>query len=193
MTPSVCFPSGGGSSTVAMRREASEMRKTLKPLMEKRRRARINDCLNQLKNLILPLMGKDNCRSSKLEKADILEMTVKFLAEPLKTPTRDAAVNYTEGYDACLQRVSALLPRTSLDREGRARVHAFVQQQQRRSSSPPSCRACSARALSANEPVPHERVLRALEVSRGAKRAGVTPEKVQDAAQVAAQHVWRPW
>lgn len=32
---------------------------SLKPLMEKRRRARINDSLNQLKTLILPLIGKD--------------------------------------------------------------------------------------------------------------------------------------
>uniref|UniRef100_F7GB93 BHLH domain-containing protein n=1 Tax=Ornithorhynchus anatinus TaxID=9258 RepID=F7GB93_ORNAN len=39
--------------------DASELRKTLKPLMEKRRRARINESLNQLKGLILPLIGKD--------------------------------------------------------------------------------------------------------------------------------------
>lgn len=32
---------------------------TMKPLMEKRRRARINDSLNHLKNLILPLTGRD--------------------------------------------------------------------------------------------------------------------------------------
>uniref|UniRef100_A0A8C4YQ30 Hes family bHLH transcription factor 2 n=1 Tax=Gopherus evgoodei TaxID=1825980 RepID=A0A8C4YQ30_9SAUR len=61
--------------------EAAELRKTLKPLMEKRRRARINDSLNQLKTLILPLIGKDSSRYSKLEKADILEMTVQFLRE----------------------------------------------------------------------------------------------------------------
>lgn len=32
---------------------------TLKPLMEKRRRARINESLNHLKSLILPLTGRD--------------------------------------------------------------------------------------------------------------------------------------
>lgn len=57
MTP-MCFPLRG-TSTVAMRKEASELRKTLKPLLEKRRRARINDCLTQLKKLVVPLMGKD--------------------------------------------------------------------------------------------------------------------------------------
>uniref|UniRef100_A0A8C8SMP7 Hes family bHLH transcription factor 2 n=1 Tax=Pelusios castaneus TaxID=367368 RepID=A0A8C8SMP7_9SAUR len=61
--------------------EATELRKTLKPLMEKRRRARINESLNQLKTLILPLVGKGSSRYSKLEKADILEMTVQFLKE----------------------------------------------------------------------------------------------------------------
>ncbi|KAL7978576.1 hypothetical protein Chor_005558, partial [Crotalus horridus] len=39
--------------------ETSELRKSLKPLMEKRRRARINCSLGQLKTLILPLVGKD--------------------------------------------------------------------------------------------------------------------------------------
>uniref|UniRef100_A0AAY5ECD7 BHLH domain-containing protein n=1 Tax=Electrophorus electricus TaxID=8005 RepID=A0AAY5ECD7_ELEEL len=55
--------------------------KSLKPLMEKRRRGRINDSLSKLKTLIVPLVGKDISRYSKLEKADVLEMTVRFLSE----------------------------------------------------------------------------------------------------------------
>lgn len=47
--------------------------------MEKRRRARINNCLTQLKSLVLESMRKDSSQYSKLEKADILEMTVKHL------------------------------------------------------------------------------------------------------------------
>ncbi|XP_022203298.2 mucin-5AC-like [Nilaparvata lugens] len=54
-------------------------RRTNKPIMEKKRRARINNCLNELKALILDAMQKDPARHSKLEKADILEMTVKHL------------------------------------------------------------------------------------------------------------------
>ncbi|XP_053963712.1 protein deadpan isoform X1 [Anastrepha ludens] len=57
----------------------AELRKTNKPIMEKRRRARINHCLNELKTLILEAMKKDPARHTKLEKADILEMTVKHL------------------------------------------------------------------------------------------------------------------
>ncbi|XP_050293731.1 protein deadpan-like [Anthonomus grandis grandis] len=57
----------------------AELRKTHKPIMEKRRRARINNCLNEIKNLILEAMNKDPARHTKLEKADILEMAVKHL------------------------------------------------------------------------------------------------------------------
>ncbi|XP_044268649.1 transcription factor HES-1-B-like [Tribolium madens] len=57
----------------------AELRKTHKPIMEKRRRARINHCLNEIKTLILEAMNKDPARHSKLEKADILEMAVKHL------------------------------------------------------------------------------------------------------------------
>uniref|UniRef100_A0A8B9SYQ1 Hes family bHLH transcription factor 4 n=1 Tax=Anas platyrhynchos TaxID=8839 RepID=A0A8B9SYQ1_ANAPL len=53
-----------------------------KPIMEKRRRARINESLGQLKTLILDALKKDSSRHSKLEKADILEMTGEAPAEP---------------------------------------------------------------------------------------------------------------
>ncbi|CAG03203.1 unnamed protein product, partial [Tetraodon nigroviridis] len=82
MSPNVGFETLRSFSprrSVARRKEAAELRKTMKPLMEKRRRARINDSLNKLKNLIIPLTGRDKIRHSKLEKADILEMAVRFL------------------------------------------------------------------------------------------------------------------
>jgi len=50
-----------------------------KPMMEKRRRDRINTSLTQLKNLVLEATNKDTSQYSKLEKADILEMTVNHL------------------------------------------------------------------------------------------------------------------
>ncbi|KAK3602743.1 hypothetical protein CHS0354_017195 [Potamilus streckersoni] len=60
-------------------RPSSSVRRSNKPLMEKRRRQRINDCLVQLKTLVLQALKKDTTQYSKLEKADILEMTVKHL------------------------------------------------------------------------------------------------------------------
>ncbi|XP_077883400.1 transcription factor HES-4 isoform X2 [Ictidomys tridecemlineatus] len=56
-------------------RSAAEQRKSSKPILEKRRRARINQSLAQLQTLILDAVRKDSSRHSKLEKADILEMT----------------------------------------------------------------------------------------------------------------------
>ncbi|XP_016402222.1 transcription factor HES-2-like, partial [Sinocyclocheilus rhinocerous] len=77
------------------------------------------------KALILPLTGKDKCRYSKLEKADILEMTVRFLTDTQSTPVNSAA-SFKEGYTACLQRVSAHLPQTGLDAETRHRINEFI-------------------------------------------------------------------
>lgn len=63
----------------------TEKRKAKKPLMEKMRRARINDSLNELKSLILEALNKDASRYSKMEKADVLEMTVQYLRELKRT------------------------------------------------------------------------------------------------------------
>ncbi|XP_048580754.1 transcription factor HES-4-A-like isoform X2 [Nematostella vectensis] len=54
-------------------------RKWSKPVMEKRRRERINRSLEELKRLVLEAQHRDCSRYTKLEKADILEMTVKHL------------------------------------------------------------------------------------------------------------------
>ncbi|XP_031345369.1 transcription factor HES-1-like [Photinus pyralis] len=65
----------------------SESRKIRKPLMEKKRRARINDSLETLKQILLDSKTtlkestpkRNGQRTTKLEKADILEMTVRYL------------------------------------------------------------------------------------------------------------------
>lgn len=56
-------------------------RKNRKPLMEKKRRARINDSLEALKDILLKntVAITHGSRPTKLEKADILEMTVRYL------------------------------------------------------------------------------------------------------------------
>ncbi|GAB0097892.1 Protein hairy [Sergentomyia squamirostris] len=75
---SVAIPSVHPAEPV---KRPSDNRRSNKPIMEKRRRARINNCLNELKTLILDATKKDPARHSKLEKADILEKTVKHLQE----------------------------------------------------------------------------------------------------------------
>ncbi|KZC14679.1 PREDICTED: transcription factor HES-4-B-like [Dufourea novaeangliae] len=91
----------------------AELRRSNKPIMEKRRRARINQCLDELKSLILEAMKKDPTRHSKLEKADILEMTVKHLQtvqrQQLSTAVAtDPAVltKFRTGFSECATEVS---------------------------------------------------------------------------------------
>ena len=57
-------------------KSASEHRKITKPIMEKRRRARINHSLEQLKQILIENFHECSKKSSSLEKADIL---VSFL------------------------------------------------------------------------------------------------------------------
>ncbi|NWI55742.1 HES1B factor, partial [Calyptomena viridis] len=87
-----------------------------KPIMEKRRRARINESLGQLKTLILDALKKDSSRHSKLEKADILEMTVKHLrslqrAQMTAALSTDPTVlgKYRAGFSECMNEVTRFL------------------------------------------------------------------------------------
>ncbi|KAK7067111.1 hypothetical protein SK128_011281 [Halocaridina rubra] len=74
-TTEIAMDTAGDSDTGTR----NDLRKSNKPLMEKKRRQRINRCLNELKTLVLEALKKDPARYSKLEKADILEMTVRHV------------------------------------------------------------------------------------------------------------------
>ncbi|XP_067658907.1 transcription factor HES-1-A-like [Haliotis asinina] len=94
----------------------SSYRKSNKPLMEKRRRARINTCLGQLKTLVLQAMKKDNAQYSKLEKADILELTVKHLRNVQRhqmaaamATSPDVITKYRAGFNECAGEVMRYL------------------------------------------------------------------------------------
>ncbi|CAN7986314.1 unnamed protein product [Ixodes hexagonus] len=98
--------------------KASELRRSTKPIMEKRRRARINHSLTELKNLILDALKKDNARHSKLEKADILEMTVKHLQQlqrqqAARSIVTDCSVSdkFRAGFRECAAEVGRYLGR----------------------------------------------------------------------------------
>ncbi|XP_053690390.1 protein hairy [Sabethes cyaneus] len=88
-------------------------RRSNKPIMEKKRRARINNSLNELKIIILDAMKKDPARHSKLEKADILEMTVNYFRnlqrqQNVVSQATDPNVmnKFKSGYNECIQEVS---------------------------------------------------------------------------------------
>lgn len=86
-----------------------------KPIMEKRRRARINNCLNELKNILLEAMKKDPARHSKLEKADILELTVRHLQNIQRNQLAIAMATdptvlhrFKNGFSECVTEVSRI-------------------------------------------------------------------------------------
>lgn len=69
-----------------------------KPVVEKMRRDRINSCIDQLKDLLeKEFHSRDP--NTKLEKADILEMTVSFLKQQLSGEL--AQRDYNEGFSNC--------------------------------------------------------------------------------------------
>nr|XP_023697404.1 transcription factor HES-2-like [Paramormyrops kingsleyae] len=190
-------------SQVAKRKETSELRKTLKPLMEKRRRARINENLEQLKTLILRLVGKDKSRHSKFEKADILEMTVRFLRRLPSTSAKSPSESYKEGYKACRQRISTLLSTTNLlDQDTSQRVNEYLKHSMLMWDAP-SCQNCKCRGQ--NYQGPPQMSTGAVRVastgtggsrrdsSRNANSSILYVNQPQPMAQAISTNMWRPW
>lgn len=111
-------------------RRSGENRRSNKPIMEKRRRARINNSLNDLKTLVLESMKKDPARHSKLEKADILELTVKHLETLQRQQVAMAAAadptvlnKFRAGYTECASEVGKF---PGLDASVRRRLMAHL-------------------------------------------------------------------
>ncbi|XP_029477128.1 transcription cofactor HES-6-like [Oncorhynchus nerka] len=82
-------------------------RKTRKPLVEKKRRARINESLQELRVLLA-----DTDLQLKMENAEVLEMTVKRVesiiqsrAQEVDTVNREARERFAAGYIQCMHEV----------------------------------------------------------------------------------------
>ncbi|KAK1124176.1 hairy-related 8a isoform X1 [Acipenser oxyrinchus oxyrinchus] len=91
---------------------AKEERKLRKPLIERKRRERINCSLDQLKGIMVDAYNLDQ---SKLEKADVLEITVQHMEGLQRAgPTSgkecvEAQQRYSTGYIQCMHEVHNLL------------------------------------------------------------------------------------
>ncbi|XP_061730888.1 transcription factor HES-5-like [Nerophis ophidion] len=99
-------------STAASQQHVTLTHKLRKPLVEKLRRERINGSIQQLKSLLAPEFLTRQ-PDSKLEKADILEMTVCLLR---RLKSSDGAA-FHGGYSRCAREVAHFLS------EERARTH----------------------------------------------------------------------
>ncbi|NP_001017901.1 hairy-related 13 [Danio rerio] len=82
-------------------------RKTRKPIVEKKRRARINESLQDLRTLLT-----NNDLQTKMENAEVLELTVKRVESILQsrsqetgTVTQEASERFAAGYIQCMHEV----------------------------------------------------------------------------------------
>ena len=92
-----------------------QYRKVMKPLLERKRRARINSCLEELKELMEFVGGQNGEKMQRLEKADVLEVTVKHLRN-LKAGGRlgssqsmTCSSTFRGGYSACAREVATFI------------------------------------------------------------------------------------
>ncbi|XP_034545026.1 transcription factor HES-5-like [Notolabrus celidotus] len=95
--------------------------KLRKPLVEKLRRERINSSIEQLKTLLGPEFQNQQ-PDSKLEKADILEMTVCVLRrlQQRNQTVNSAAVN--QGYSRCVKEATHFLSREQVNMKSKRRL-----------------------------------------------------------------------
>ncbi|XP_074503719.1 hairy-related 5 [Sebastes fasciatus] len=105
------------------------IRRVPKPLMEKRRRERINHSLETLRLLMLDNTHDEKLKNPKVEKAEILESVVNFLQtekevekshRPMRrvlsrqqSPTSGRQRDYHDGMRSCLLRVSHFIANKS--------------------------------------------------------------------------------
>ncbi|XP_068451509.1 hairy-related 5 [Clinocottus analis] len=101
-----------------------------KPMMEKRRRERINQSLETLRLLMLDNTNNEKLKNPKVEKAEILESVVHFLktgkgddknprsASGEQRPKAARQHSYRDGMRSCLLRVSHFIANKSEELEG---------------------------------------------------------------------------
>ena len=152
------------SSEEAPMSRTYQYRKVMKPLLERKRRARINKCLDNLKDIMVNTLQSEGESITKLEKADVLELTVKHLRKLKRsnalglTPQATYAGRFRSGYSHCAQEVSkfmSLQTALEIDTHASARllshlsgcIHALE-------SMPPSILQMAVSPIVGNNPMP---------------------------------------
>ena len=105
----------------------------MKPLLERKRRARINKCLDDLKDLMVSALQSEGESITKLEKADVLELTVRHLQKLKRqnalglTPQATYAGRFKSGYAHCAQDVSKFIStRSDVEVEVKSKLFAHL-------------------------------------------------------------------
>ncbi|KAL1123426.1 hypothetical protein AAG570_002506 [Ranatra chinensis] len=116
----------------------------MKPMLERKRRARINRCLDELKELMVSALQSEGENVSKLEKADILELTVQHLHKLRREDHPDSRMgdNFRAGFTSCASEVSQYLasqaPESGVDRESGVKLLQHLGSCIRRMETPSS-------------------------------------------------------
>ncbi|NXL88865.1 HES5 factor, partial [Alectura lathami] len=117
-----------------------EKNRLRKPVVEKLRRDRINSSIEQLK-LLLEKEFQRHQPNSKLEKADILEMTVSYLkySRAFAASAKSLQQDYCEGYAWCLKEALQFLSLHSANKETQTKLICHFQRSQAapKDSGPP--------------------------------------------------------
>ena len=113
MSP-MTHPYGEPNMEEAPMSRTHQYRKVMKPLLERKRRARINKSLDDLKDLMVFAMQSEGESITKLEKADVLEITVRHLQklkrqQQLQIQPGLDTDRYRAGYMSCIGEVSRFL------------------------------------------------------------------------------------
>lgn len=104
---------------------SDQYKRVMKPLLERKRRARINRCLDELRDLLVSVLQSEGEAVTRLEKADILELTVRHVRKlsqrrrlALPSPgakqqeEREDVAQFQQGFVAAAQQVHSFLLNT---------------------------------------------------------------------------------
>ncbi|KAK7869632.1 hypothetical protein R5R35_010002 [Gryllus longicercus] len=170
-----------------------QYRKVMKPMLERKRRARINRCLDELKELMVSALAAEGENVAKLEKADILELTVRHLHRLRRrrrlaaTPEAAYADRFRAGFSQCAAEVSQFLSGADPAAAARVLPHlgACLRACQPPPPPPPPPAAHHGPAPAADPDSPQEKQLSVVtsaheDTARSAESPPLSP-------------VWRPW
>ncbi|XP_059476218.1 enhancer of split mgamma protein-like [Neocloeon triangulifer] len=175
-----------------------QYRKVMKPMLERKRRARINRCLDELKELMVSALQTEGENVSKLEKADILELTVRHLhrlrrQQRLSTLPGADADRFRAGYTHCAAEVSrclASVPGVDVGLGTKLMTHLGTQLNEMDSKTTPLEVQCSPPASPINFALPLTPASSAASLS---PNDGLLKLAAAAAASSPVSDVWRPW
>nr|AKG92775.1 enhancer of split mgamma protein 2 [Leptinotarsa decemlineata] len=184
-----------------------QYRKVMKPMLERKRRARINRCLDELKELMVTALQSEGENVSKLEKADILELTVRHLhklrrQQRLSTNPVIDADRFRAGYTHCANEVSRCLagtPGVDIQLGTKLMTHLGHRLNEMDKVPPLVIQVSSPYTLPVSPNLEHPYTMPLTPASSNSSRCSPSPNQPMDCSTAGLlkvaqkEEVWRPW